>query len=148
MRATQAGRSLRHLGEKAKASQAGRSLRTTLGGILRWHSGSADHSLVGFHPGSRAQGIAGTRAQRTIERWNSVKPGLRRAAKFCGGMLVSNYGGGNADVLVCKHQIYIMQNYSRTVLFAFPPSQQELHEISTPLKLLFRSMAIHGDVCA
>ena len=72
VRATQAGRSLRHLGEKAKASQAGRSLRTTLGGISslalglsgphiggisswhagaghRWHTGAADHQMMEFN---------------------------------------------------------------------------------------------------
>ena len=120
----------------AKASQAWRSLRTThcgisslalglsgphIGGISswhtgaghRWHTGLADHQMTEF-----------------------VKPGLRGQPNFCGGMLVSNYGDGNADVPVCKQQIYNMQNYSRIVLSAFPPSQQELLEISTPLKLV------------
>ena len=77
VRATQAGRSLRHLGKRAKASQAGRSLRTTLGGISslalglsgppiggisswrsgtgrRWHTGAADHQMMEFgRPGLR-----------------------------------------------------------------------------------------------
>ena len=76
-----------------------------------------------------------------------VKPGLRGQPNFCGGMLVSNYGEGNADVPVYNQQKYNMQYYSRIVLSALPPAHQELLVISTPLKLLFRSKAIHGDVC-
>ncbi len=76
----------------AKASQAGRSLRTTLGGISslalglsgphiggisswhagaghRWHTGAADHQMMEF-----------------------CKPGLRGAAKIFRGMLSSNHG--------------------------------------------------------
>ncbi len=68
VRATQAGRSLRHLGEKGpRHRRPGGRCGPLLVVFLRWRSGSADHTLVGFHPGSRAQGIAGTRAQRTIK---------------------------------------------------------------------------------
>ena len=68
VRATQAGRSLRHLGEKGpRHRRPGGRCGPHMVVFLRWHSGSADHTLVGFHPGTRAQGIAGTRAQRTIK---------------------------------------------------------------------------------
>ena len=62
LRASQAGRSLRHLGPRLKASQAGRSLRTTPGGISSLALGRSGPPSGGIHPGTRAQGIAGISA--------------------------------------------------------------------------------------
>ncbi len=114
LRATQAGRSLRPLGEKGpRHRRPGGRCGPHIVVFLRWHSGSADHTLVGFHPGTRAQGIAGTRAQRTIERWNLLNLGCGGSRNFYGGMLVFSYGEGNADV-----HVYNQQKTPHAILFS------------------------------
>ena len=130
----------------AKASQAWRSLRTTHGGISslalglsgpliggisswhagaghRWHTGAADHQMMEF-----------------------CKPGLRGAAKFL-GECCHRIMKKVMRMFLCIHNRNTTCSTMRIVLSALPPSHQELLVISTPLKLLFRSKAIHGDVC-